>query len=103
MFVIRLIGTFILLIAAVSLIHDSGVTLAHHKGILVTPIGQHWFDISPSSLQSAENIVQGLSPWIWDNIVVTLLLYPGWVVFGLLGAVICYAGRKRSRINIYVN
>jgi len=103
MFAIRLLGSFFLLIAAMSLIHDGGMTFSRQKGILVTPIGQYWFDISASSLDAAEKVVSRYSPWIWDNIILTILLYPGWVVFGLIGLALCYAGRKRERINIYAN
>ena len=103
MFIVRLFGSFFLLLATLSLIHDGGLTLTRHKGILVTPIGQHWFDASPSSLDAAEKAVSHISPWIWNNIIVTVLLYPGWIVFGLIGVVICYLGRKRKRINIYAN
>ena len=40
------------------LIHDSGITFSHSKGILITPIGQHWFDVSPGSLDAAEQVVR---------------------------------------------
>ncbi len=103
MFLVRLVGSLFLLIAALSLIHDGGVTFSHNKGILITPIGQHWFDVSPASLDAAEQAVRNFSPWLWDTIVLNVLFYPAWAVFGLLGLVICYAGRKRERINIYAN
>ena len=103
MFLVRLLGNFFLLIAAMSAINDGGLTLTRGKGLLVTPLGQHWFDISPASLDAAEKAVTRLSPWLWDSVVVTILLYPGWLVFGLIGIVICYLGRKRERINIFAN
>ena len=103
MFVLRLVGSLFLLLATMSLIHDGGLSLVRNKGMLVTPIGQHWYDIAPSSLDRAEQAVRAISPWLWDHVLLTILLYPGWIVFGIAGVVLCYAGRKRKRINIYAN
>ena len=103
MFLLRLLGTLFLLIATLSLIHDASQTFSHGNGLLVTPLGQHWHDLSPSSLVFLRNAVRDIWPWIWDVPISSLLGYPAWVLFGIIGTAICYAGRNRRSTNIFAN
>lgn len=103
MFLLRFIGGFFLLIATLSLIHDGSQTLIRGNGLLVTPLGQHWQDVAPSLMLSMRASLRAIWPWLWDGPVTFLLGYPGWIIFGIIGALLCYAGRNRKRINIYAN
>ena len=103
MFLLRFIGGFFLLIATLSFVHDGSLTLSRNNGLLVTPLGQHWQDLMPSTMIAARSAVRAISPWLWDGPITLLLGYPPWIIFGILGAAICYAGRNRKRINIYAN
>lgn len=104
MVVIRVLGGILLLIALLSLVHDATLTFTGNKGILVTPLWQHWYDISPITLKSIRALVESYSAtWVWNNIIVTLLQIPAWATFGIFGTLVCYAGRKRERINVYAN
>lgn len=103
MFTLRLLGGLLLIVAALSLIHDGSQTLAGDRGILITPLGQHWHDISPGTMIALRDAVRGASTWIWDGPITMLLGYPAWFTFGILGALIAYAGRNKKRINIFAN
>ena len=52
---------------------------------LSTPLGQFWYAIDPGSLNLLQAVVERyLHPYLWDPIVFTVLLWPGWAVFGVL-------------------
>ena len=103
MVVIRLLGALFLLGAVLSLVHDGTQTVLRGNGVLITPLVQHWYDISPSTLNSMQQAVQKSVPWLWDGPIATVLSYPGWIVFGLIGIIISYMGRRRKRVIIYAN
>ena len=103
MFLLRLLGSFFLLIATLSLIHDASQTIASNNGLLVTPIGQHLHDLAPSGMAAIRHSLRAAWPWLWDGPITLVLGYPGWVIFGIVGAALCYGGRNRKRTNIFAN
>ena len=103
MILIRLLGRLFLLGAILSLIHDGTQTLLRGNGILITPLVQHWYDLSPATLTLAHQAFQNSLPWLWDGLIANILSYPGWIVFGSIGIVISYLGRRRKRVIIYAN
>jgi hypothetical protein len=62
-------------------------------------LGQLWFQWDSASLNLTQAIIQRyLLPALWDPVIVTLLLWPAWVVFivpGLLLLLLC----RRRRAN----
>ena len=61
-------------------------------------LGSFWYWCHPSSLQLLEPAVtRYLSPFLWDPITVSVLLYPATSVFGLLGLVLVLLTRKKIR------
>ena len=43
-----------------------------------------------------QQVVEGMSTWLWDPVVMSVLTAPTWVVFGVLGAVLILLGRRRK-------
>jgi hypothetical protein len=105
MIVLRFIAGLALLIAVIALVFDSTRMLpGGGSGIGVTSLGEHWGKLAPSTLKSAQTAVQRYShPLVWDALIGTVLRLPTWIVFGLVGALFAYAGRRRRRVNIYAN
>jgi hypothetical protein len=65
---------------------------------------EHWSKISPQSLASAKSALQKAThPAVWDGGVLRILGLPTFLLFGLLGGVLAYAGRRRERVNIFAN
>ncbi len=58
----------------------------------------------PVTLTLARNAVQrNTHPLVWDPGFVTVLQLPAWGLFGLVGVLFAYAGRRRREVNIFAN
>ena len=57
-FIARFIGLWMIAGALVALVIDGTKTIAAST-LTVTPLGQSWYSISPSTLMSAQSFVQG--------------------------------------------
>ena len=65
----------------------------------LTDLGSFWYWCHPSSLQLLEPAVtRYLSPFLWDPIAVSVLLYPVTLVFGLLGLMVVLLTRNKTRL-----
>jgi hypothetical protein len=104
MTVLRFLSALFLLIAVVALAGDATAPLAGAGPFNPTSLSQHWADISPSSLQAAKTAVfRSAAPWVWDSFIAKLIGQPTFALFGVLALLCGFAGRRRRRINIYVN
>ena len=94
----RLIGWIIFLAGLSVLVRD---VLVWIDTKLWTPIslGQMWFDFSRSSLNLVQAVVQRyINPFLWDPIIVTILLCWAFAVFMVLGLLIlALCGRRAPR------
>ncbi|MYE01312.1 MAG: hypothetical protein F4Y03_08520 [Alphaproteobacteria bacterium] len=62
-------------------------------------LGQVWFQLDAGSLNLLQAVVQRyLHPWLWDPVIVQVLLWPAWVVPGALAALLFLICRRRHRI-----
>lgn len=52
-----------------------------------------WYALWPKSLLITEIRIVRVAPWLWDPVLVTLLKFPGWAVFGVPGAIIVWFTR----------
>ena len=60
--------------------------------------GQIWYDIHKESLALAQPAVQRyLHPVIWDYLLVSILLWPAWLLPLILGLVLMLLCRKRRK------
>ncbi|MDJ0893851.1 MAG: hypothetical protein QNJ92_01815 [Alphaproteobacteria bacterium] len=61
-------------------------------------VGELWHRVHSSSLQITQAVVQRyIHPAIWDPIILTVLLWPAVVVFGISGVVLALLTRSRRR------
>jgi hypothetical protein len=93
----RLIGWIIFLAGLSVLVRD---VLVWIDTKLWTPIslGQLWFDFSRSSLNLVQAVVQRyIHPFLWDPIIVTILLCWAFAVFMVLGLLILALCGRRAR------
>ena len=61
-------------------------------------VGELWHRMHSSSLQITQAAVQRyLHPALWDPVILTVLLWPAVLVFGLSGAVLALVLRPRRR------
>lgn len=103
MVLLRVLAGALLLIAALALVSDVTRSLNSHASV-VTSVATHWRAISPQSLANAQGAVKGhLHPLVWDPLIWRLLLLPTWFLFGALGGLVALLGRRRRRVNIFIN
>lgn len=97
-FLLRSMGLILFAAAFISLIADGIHSLAANE-ILLTPLGQAWFQYHRESLNLAQALVQRhLHPAVWDPVIQTVLLWPAFAVAGGLGLVLMLLGsRRRAR------
>ena len=101
---LRFFGGVFLLIAAVILIADltnaRGITTA---GFSVS-LAKHWAKLAPSLARSQSEEPAGDQPlFMGPDSHGSLLKLPAWAWFGLIGALMAWFGRRRRRVNIFVN
>jgi hypothetical protein len=59
-------------------------------------LGLVWFRIDPGSLNLIQAVTQRfLHPAIWDPAAITVLQWPGWLVFGVPGILLVVLFRRR--------
>ena len=98
----RLIGWIIFLAGLSVLVRDVMVWI-DTKDWAPIALGQLWFDLNRSSLNLVQAVVQRyIHPFLWDPIIVTILLCWAFAVLMLLGLlVLAIAGwRARRRENL---
>jgi hypothetical protein len=93
----RLIGWIIFLAGLAVLAHDVFVWI-DTKHCAPIALGQLWFDLDRSSLNLVQAVVQRyIHPFLWDPIIVTVLLWWAFAVLMFLGLVILALSRRRAR------
>lgn len=80
----RLIGLILMVLAFLSLVYDGARTIADQT-LRLTRLGELWNDINQASQQAFQRTVEGLSPFLWNGIVKTILNQPAWAVLGVIG------------------
>ncbi len=96
---------WLLTAAAILLLVHEGYNAVLEDGYRLIPLGEIWFVLDrmlgTGTLNLTQAVVQRyLWPWIWEDGIQQLLLFPAWAVFlvpGVVLAVIGAAGRRRRR------
>ena len=99
-FLARFVGLWFIAGALVAVVVDGTKTIAASR-LTVTPLGLAWYTMSPSSLMATQTFVQQrieayIGHWLWDPAIQWILQMPSWLVFGAIGAMLAYLGRKRQ-------
>lgn len=98
--IFRLLGQWFLAIGVVAAAVDGTKSIAASK-LVLTPLGVHWFQFAPQSLNAAQAGVQRhVSPLLWDPVIQSVLLMPTWLIAGVLGALFVWIGSRRKRRRI---
>ena len=98
---VKTIGrVFSWLLLALALMAAGAEALASLQAGAWEPIsfGQIWYDLHKESLALAQPAVQRyLHPVIWDYLLVSILLWPAWLLPLILGLVLMLLCRKRRK------
>ncbi len=94
-FIARFLGLWLLAGALVALVVDGARTIAASQ-MVMTSLGALWRQASPESLEAAREAVGSTSaPWLWDSVIVWVLLAPTFAMLAALGAFLLFLGQKR--------
>jgi len=96
-FLFRLMATASLAVAVIMAVLDVTRTIAAAR-LVLTPLGESWASVSPSTLASMEAFITGsMHPLVWDPVVVFILQQPGFVVFGAIAFLLYAIGHRPQR------
>jgi ABC-type Fe3+ transport system permease subunit len=93
----RLIGWVAFLAGAAVLVRDVLVWIDTKQWAPIA-LGQLWYQLNRSSLNLAQAVIQRyIHPFLWDPIIVTILLSWAFAVLMILGVLLLAVFRKRAR------
>jgi hypothetical protein len=96
MIIWRIIG-WILFFAGLSVLARDALAWFHTKVWMPIALGQLWYELDHSSLNLVQAVIQRyVSPFLWDRIIVNILLCWAFAVLIGLGALILLLARKRG-------
>jgi hypothetical protein len=94
----RFLGIWLLAAAVVAVVIDGTRSIAD-SALVVTPLGQTWFQLHPTSLNGLQVLVErNVSPYLWDPVITTILRQPTAVVAAVLALVFLVAGRPKRDV-----
>lgn len=100
----RFLAAVFLLVAVIALVTDLTAPLSGPQSFKATTVEAQWQEMAPATLQSTRAAVEkGTAPWVWTGVVGPLLHLPTFLLFGLLAMLSGYLGRRRRKVNIFVN
>ena len=93
----RLIG-WIIFLAGVSVLVRDALVWIDAKRWAPMALGQLWYDLNRSSLNLVQAVVQRyLHPFLWDPIIVSILLCWAFAVLMVIGLAILAVSHRRAR------
>ncbi|MFN3867776.1 MAG: hypothetical protein ACK4MF_01775 [Hyphomicrobiaceae bacterium] len=96
--IFRLLAAIAALTATIALTND-----VMQRRPFTSTVG-YWQAISPTSYASTSKAVGAVAgDWAWRNVISLPLGLPAFVLFGTLAVAFGYWGRRRRRVQIYVN
>ncbi len=101
---LRFLAALFAIVALVSLAVDATPTLTSSAPFSPRSVAAQWQAIAPKTFAGArESVSSTLSPSVWNLMESSLLAIPSFAMFGLLAALCGYLGRRRRRVEIFVN
>lgn len=95
--IFRILALFALAVAVVMAVIDATRSIAA-SALVVTPLGESWYSVSPDTLNLAQALIQRYTfPVIWDPVIIYILNLPGWLVFAVLALLFHAIGYRRKR------
>ena len=91
----RLIGLLLLAGGFIFMVYD-GARFVADNTLRFTRFGQFWNDVHQSSQQAFRASVEGLSPWLWNNVARVVLDQPVFAVMAVLGILLMLLFRPKK-------
>ncbi len=99
----RIIG-WVLVVIAVGAAGHEGFSWLQSGGYRSFAFGELWAAIDRGSLNLIQAVIQRyVAPWLWEQVVLPLLLAPAWLVLAVPGAVLVWLFRGRTESNQWLD
>ena len=96
MIICRVLGYLLAIIAVAGVGYEAWQAIAN-DGWKMIALGELWFKLDVQSLNASQAGIQRyVAPWLWEPVITTILLWPGWAVFGVPALLSMWIGRKRG-------
>jgi len=93
----RVIGWSLLIMAAIVVAVDL-IGWYVNGSFELMAAGVLWFRISPNSIELAQPAIQRhIAAWLWDPVILTVLLWPAELVLAVPGLLLAWSCRARER------
>jgi hypothetical protein len=92
----RIIGFLLLVLGVIVLLRDIIAWFDTDKIVSMTG-SQLWFTLSPDGFEATDAALRDRIPTLWNLISTTLLGWPAFIVSLVLGAILMYVFRNRSK------
>ena len=104
MAIFKFLGSWILAAAALALINDLTRAVVPGARFAFLSMRGLWQLVHEGSLSVVQGGLQrAVHPLLWDPLALGVLKLPAWFVLGIVGAVLCYVGRTRRRVELFTN
>ena len=104
MAIFKFLGSWLIAAAALALINDLTRAVAPGARFAFLSMRGLWQMVHEASLTAVQGFLHRAAlPILWDPLALGVLKLPAWFVLGILGAILCYVGRKRRRVELYTN
>ncbi|MFM7083793.1 MAG: hypothetical protein ACKOW3_02145 [Hyphomicrobium sp.] len=101
---IRFLATLLFLVATLSFLSDLTPTVYDHAPFKATPLEDHWQMLSPKTLTNfKEVLLLQVSQNFLRNVEKYLFKLPTFLLFGSLGLLLAFLGRRRNKIKVFIN
>jgi hypothetical protein len=102
--VLRFLTSVFALVAVIALVVDATPALNGTRSFQMTSVIGFWQQLAPSSLESARTTVTNATvPWLWDQMILSVLNLPTPVLFGGLAILCGILGRRREEMKVHIN
>lgn len=96
-FLLRLTGCFLLAAGVVAFVSDGSRAIAQSK-IVIVSAGELLGSIAPGAMASLKDVLlSGSAPFLWDPLLISLLSWPAWLLFAVLGFAALWLGKRHQR------
>ncbi len=92
----RVIGWLLIVLAVATAGHEA-ITSLDAGAYDSLAFGELWAKIDLASLNLVQAVIQRyVLPWLWDEVILNIILLPAWLVLGVPGIVMAWAFRARG-------
>jgi hypothetical protein len=98
-FVFRFVGIWVLAAGFVALVRDGTKSISGNT-LSVTPFSEDWSNINTIQGMSSDSL-KALAeryavPWLWEIASQYVVVWPSWLVLGVIGSIFILIGRKKK-------